>query len=109
MEAWKNERPTQSVKIGPAAVISAILIGLEVVNAKYCKALYVVVLKNPVAANTTHALRAKGQSSLRRRHTKGNKTKTATTHRKKFKVLAHIRGGTTKNNRVKGRIETDHF
>jgi hypothetical protein len=100
------------------------LIGLDVVSAKYCKALYVVVLKNPVAANTTQALRAKGQSCLRRCQTKGNNTKTATTHRKKFKVmggiapaairptialLAHIKGGTTKNNRVKGRIETDHF
>jgi hypothetical protein len=81
--------------------------------------LYIVVLKNPVAAKITHDLRAMGQSCFKRCHTKGNNTKIATTQRKKFKViggiapaairptmalLAHIRGGTTKNNKVMGRI-----
>jgi hypothetical protein len=95
------------------------LIGLDVVSAKYCKALYMVVLKNPVAAKTTQDFRARGQSCFKRCHTKGNNTKIATTQRKKFKViggiapaairptmalLAHIRGGTTKNNKVVGRI-----
>jgi hypothetical protein len=78
-----------------------------------------VVLKNPVAAKTTQDCRARGQSCFKRCHTNGNNTKIATTQRKKFKViggiapaairptmalLAHIKGGTTKNNKVVGRI-----
>lgn len=39
MPALKKARPISKVKIGPDAVIRAMLIGLDVISARYCNAL----------------------------------------------------------------------
>ena len=78
IDALKNIRPTNKVKIGPEAVISEILIALELISARYCKELKQVVLKNPVTAKSNQCFLVIAQSRLNCLNTNGNKISKAT-------------------------------